>query len=487
MVPVELAAIQKTKDRHSVIKPDATTVPFYKEIVYLRNNVLAENKRILLYNPYFADDQFKDNTKRTLETELEDVYDMQDDRSLDLLHAEQYRVYGVHINRFIQELGISWDAVLYWFLASEEDIMRRLENFAGNIEPLLSERDLIREYRHKPKWQAVLKLLPDQDCDVLCLSALACKVFSTQQGFSMWQLARQSEIAQTHLRKAIQGSQANPEPKEEATFRAKTCRICYEWNCPFHGEMLGSPYSNSDDNSDDDSSDSSSDSSIDVAINSRRLVCSNGLSRKARLDEQGSYQPPRRKRFDVRRWIERTKTATLEKRRTFYPCNHEGSCKTAQCSCFREDILCEKTCNCHASCQRRYPGCSCKPGMNDNVCAPDDDWCECRQLNRECDADLCANCGATEALNPVNRYTKDKRGGSDRCCNVAIQKGEPVKTYMGNSQTHGWGLYTGVPVKAHDFLGEYHGELVTHDEADRRGTIYAYQKTEYLFNLNGGM
>lgn len=40
------------------------------------------------------------------------------------------------------------------------------------------------------------------------------------------------------------------------------------------------------------------------------------------------------------------------------------------------------------------------------------------------------------------------------------------------------------PAREDDFLGEYTGDLISQEEADRRGRIYDRMNNSYLFNLN---
>lgn len=178
-------------------------------------------------------------------------------------------------------------------------------------------------------------------------------------------------------------------------------------------------------------------------------------------------------------WQKNSVTHIHEERNPFRPCSHEGSCQDAACPCYKANITCEKSCQCANSCERRFRGCNCAQG--NQVC-----WmserCDCYQLNRECDPDLCGSCGACEVLDPVNRY--NEKITHRKCSNVYMQRGIPKRTLMGHSDIQGWGLYIGEDVKANEFLGEYKGEIVSKTEGDRRGAVYHYRGIEYLFGLN---
>ncbi len=200
---------------------------------------------------------------------------------------------------------------------------------------------------------------------------------------------------------------------------------------------------------------------------------------ESEMIESKGLKPPDGQ-FNRRWWHENTYAHRWDERKPFFPCNHEGSCEQAQCRCFRENITCEKTCKCSQLCKRRFPGCNCVRASPKRVCTTV--TCLCVKFSRECDADLCGGCGASEILDPVNKYNEDILEG--RCFNVAIQRGVPKKTLLGHSEVHGFGLYVGEDVKKDEYIGEYVGEIVSVQEGVRRYTIYHYQQTMYLFKLN---
>ncbi|KAI5803900.1 hypothetical protein EDC01DRAFT_611342, partial [Geopyxis carbonaria] len=171
------------------------------------------------------------------------------------------------------------------------------------------------------------------------------------------------------------------------------------------------------------------------------------------------------------------RTHVHDKRDGFQPCRHPGIC-TSNCHCVRNRITCEKTCACPPDCPRRWRGCSCaregRPCSNDR--------CQCVKAKRECDPDLCGTCGAPEVLDRVNIYNEKFVKGY--CNNVWIQRDFPKRTLLGRSAVSGMGLFAGEHVKKDDHLGEYKGEVITGEEADRRGKIYDHKGISFLFNLN---
>jgi histone-lysine N-methyltransferase EZH2 len=55
---------------------------------------------------------------------------------------------------------------------------------------------------------------------------------------------------------------------------------------------------------------------------------------------------------------------------------------------------------------------------------------------------------------------------------------------LGESMVHGWGAFARESIRKNELVTEYIGEVVSQDEADRRGRIYDRVNRSYLFNLN---
>jgi histone-lysine N-methyltransferase EZH2 len=58
---------------------------------------------------------------------------------------------------------------------------------------------------------------------------------------------------------------------------------------------------------------------------------------------------------------------------------------------------------------------------------------------------------------------------------------------IGISSVSGWGLYTRHALKVGDYVGKYIGELMSQDEADRRGLIADARECTYMFLISTDM
>lgn len=137
----------------------------------------------------------------------------------------------------------------------------------------------------------------------------------------------------------------------------------------------------------------------------------------------------------------------------YQPCNHLGACyRNKDCPCYNNKVYCESMCFC-TECDLLANFCKCK------ICTK---CCACKTHLREC-SDRCRCTG---------------------CSNNGINTIHEKNTYVAPSTIEGYGLFAAENLCKDDFIIEYVGEVITNDEAERRGLFYEKRKLSYLFDLS---
>ncbi|KAF2454344.1 hypothetical protein BDY21DRAFT_109824, partial [Lineolata rhizophorae] len=526
-------------DAMIMISAGAINRPRYSDYTSVRHNLVAENNKSLNFWPHFDQDE---DPPGWYEEVSQRFKVLPDERKTLVEFAEKARKYEPYVEEFLDEIGVDFSHVLCVFVQGKTKKWNMaeagLDDHSARV--LLKERDATCDQQIKNaerRWKKIMLFIEPPSEAQLAKAGLAAIAFKKAISFSLFQVARRSEFA-VQLFKKVDGDEdddnGNATQGEEKPFRDVACRICHLHSCTAHGEYVENE--DSDDMGYDSESGRPSRRTAATGRSRSRSVASErayntskespGIASESEDDTPDWYDPKsinirkriiaverdeaaraestsevssrqinghgnnqgggdngasssNSKRPNVINWF-KTNAWKIDARRPFYPCSHPGkTCETAECSCYRRQMPCEKTCGCAVSCARRFRGCTC--AASGRACN-NETRCECQKTRRECDPDLCGTCGVVEVLDPVNRY--NAKVVRSNCQNCAIQRGVQKRTILGKSEVQGFGLFMGEPAKPEEFLGEYKGELISQPEGDRRGATYQYLSTNYTFKLN---
>jgi len=162
-----------------------------------------------------------------------------------------------------------------------------------------------------------------------------------------------------------------------------------------------------------------------------------------------------------------------ELRPSFEPCHHGFEpCTEANCCCVKSSFLCTKHCSLGAISKNFYRGCACKAGTCRTMA------CNCFAFGRECDPDVCLECGTCS--DPPNETATRQLCRNDsismrRHCHLLIAESTVLAA--------GWGVFTKYDLKKGDFVHEYVGEMISELDGERRGAVHDKLNRSYLLTL----
>ncbi|KAK5676275.1 hypothetical protein LTS10_011087 [Elasticomyces elasticus] len=448
-------------------RPD---MPNYAHYVNIKDNFLSYNVRTMQGWPYFDDDFSFDKDGE----DLKEAYDIDvHGRPKKLRRLAQAQKIEEYVESALHDLRITWQDVLRFLLEAVPDVGTNTD--AGLALSRRKESCNEEFTRDAERNIFVLSSLEASSPEKLAKAALLCDNLlrmTTQwemdkEKFSIWHMARR-HMFDTDAQDGCVDMKAK--------LAKLTCSTCLRLDCPYHGSLEESL---------EDGPDFDEDPAVVMDIVNPPKV--NYRTRMAffRPTIPDDHEVDLVNKRNIGYWMHNF-VHLNENRKPLEPCDHPGkTCSEAKCSCWEDGVTCEKLCTCPSDCPRKFRGCTCrhdKPKRSQSLMCFQDDRCMCYGLGRECDPDLCGTCGVGEVLDPVNRHDEDIL--KKRCHNASIQRRVPKQTVMGKSAIHGLGLFAAERFREHDFVGEYKGEIITKEEADRRGTVYGHQKLSYLFSLN---
>jgi hypothetical protein len=210
-------------------------VPYYHEYERVHQNRLAENQVKHLYIPDIGNDEQKKELYESMFREC-DMVNLE--RPYDVLNDEQHRFYDATITAFLDEIGVSWESVIFCLIEERErtqDILA-VDLDQHSVDGLLLALDQekndtqIQLELSRTKWATVLEeelRMSTPPANRLSRSILALKHFRAERKLSLWHFARRSDVALKLLMNGLPKPNTEcPTQDEPLSYSKVICPIC---------------------------------------------------------------------------------------------------------------------------------------------------------------------------------------------------------------------------------------------------------------------
>lgn len=191
---------------------------------------------------------------------------------------------------------------------------------------------------------------------------------------------------------------------------------------------------------------------------------------------------------------------TIEERKGFKPCNHEGGCfKKNSCICAINSLNCEAQCGCRcgryvaglkgmkweapseediragaaAKCKLRSWGCKCRNGHCNTS------RCDCFVYLKACNPDFCS-CDCCILPSKISVRQRQCRSAGTI---TSIHK----RTLIGRSTVHGFGLFAAESFATGDLIGQYCGRIMSPELITKSLRIPQAEKKTYAFEMTDSL
>ncbi|KAG1731608.1 SET domain-containing protein [Suillus paluster] len=179
-------------------------------------------------------------------------------------------------------------------------------------------------------------------------------------------------------------------------------------------------------------------------------------------DEESHTQNRRTEKKARKPRLDFEDASSHEKFAPIEPCNHKGPCEDAQCRCYSQKRHCQLACRCGIKCVRQFRGCKCKRCHSKT--------CPCVKHTRECLPGICTNC--------------DAKGATEKPCeNTRLQRNDAKAVEIKRAK-FGLGAFAAENMKRGDYIGDYVGIFMKHEDADYLHDITNYSHRNYLFEFS---